>query len=125
AAFGLDWRPGAKKAVLVIGDAPGHDPEPTTGSTSRSVLDAAFSSDPVNINSVVVGGNPDAATQFSALAAGSDGTSRPAPTADDVAPAVDLAIATMAKSPTASLGGPTFGQVGAPVTFSAGGSIDS
>ena len=37
----LSWRPEARKAVILIGDAPGKDPEPITGYTLGDVLSAA------------------------------------------------------------------------------------
>ena len=33
AGLGLDWRPGVKKILIIIGDAPAKDPEPVTGHT--------------------------------------------------------------------------------------------
>lgn len=38
---GLSWRPQARKAVILMGDAPGKDPEPVTGYTHASVVAAA------------------------------------------------------------------------------------
>lgn len=37
----LSWRPSSRKAVILMGDAPGKDPEPITGYTKASVLAAA------------------------------------------------------------------------------------
>lgn len=39
----LSWRSGSRKAVILMGDAPGKDPEPITGFTRASVLQAARS----------------------------------------------------------------------------------
>jgi hypothetical protein len=36
-----EWRPEAKKVIMVMGDAPPHDPEPFTGYTLESVIAAA------------------------------------------------------------------------------------
>jgi len=38
----LPWRPDARRALLVMGDAPPHDPEPVTGFTEASVSAAAL-----------------------------------------------------------------------------------
>lgn len=43
----LSWRSGSRKAVILMGDAPGKDPEPITGYTHESVLTAAHSLSPV------------------------------------------------------------------------------
>lgn len=45
----LNWRPGVRKTVLVLGDAPGKNPEPVTGYTAESVAKVAFEIDPVEI----------------------------------------------------------------------------
>ena len=37
-AAGLDWRKDAKKVIIVLGDAPPHDPEPDTGYTYEQIL---------------------------------------------------------------------------------------
>ncbi len=42
AALGLDWRPLAKKAIIVLGDAAPLDPEPYTGYTYDSVVAALY-----------------------------------------------------------------------------------
>lgn len=42
AALGLDWRPSAKKAIIVLGDAAPLDPEPNTGYTYDSVVAALY-----------------------------------------------------------------------------------
>jgi Mg-chelatase subunit ChlD len=44
-AIGLDWRPEAKKVIIIIGDAPPHDPEPNTGYTYDQTLAALYSAD--------------------------------------------------------------------------------
>ena len=77
AAIGLPWRDGATKAVIPLGDAPPHDPEPFTGFTASSVVAAALAVDPAEIYPVVVGGDTDALTAFGTLAAGTGG--RPSP----------------------------------------------
>lgn len=45
AAVGLDWRPTARKVVIVMGDAAPLDPEPYTGYTFSSVLTALYNAD--------------------------------------------------------------------------------
>ncbi len=48
-ALDLDWRPGARKMMIIIGDAPAKDPEPVTGYTWQTVLNRSYEVDPVEI----------------------------------------------------------------------------
>ena len=45
AAANLEWRPDAKKVIIILGDAPPLDPEPETGYTYDDVVSALLSSD--------------------------------------------------------------------------------
>jgi hypothetical protein len=76
AAIGLPWRDGVTKAVIVMGDAPPHDPEPTTGFTRSSVSAAAIAVDPAAIYSINIdgGGSP----YFEDLASDTGGKTYPA-----------------------------------------------
>jgi Zn-dependent metalloprotease len=93
------WRK-VNKAIILMGDAPGHDPEPFTGFTLASVIAAADAggvviqggeltlsaegSSPVRIYPVLIGFNSSAAEQFAALAEGTGGELFQAPTANEV-----------------------------------------
>ncbi len=44
-AVGLDWRPDAAKAVIILGDAPPLDPEPYTEYTMNQVMAALYNAD--------------------------------------------------------------------------------
>lgn len=50
-ALNLPWRPGVRK-VIIIGDAPGKDPEPVTGFTLAAVQAKALAVDPAQIYAV-------------------------------------------------------------------------
>lgn len=50
---GLDWRPGATKAAVVLTDAGFHDPDLVDGSTIASVAQRSLEIDPVNVYPVV------------------------------------------------------------------------
>ena len=52
AGLDLDWRPGVRKIVMVIGDAPAKDPEPITGYTWQQVAKRAYDIDPVEIYAI-------------------------------------------------------------------------
>ena len=45
AAVGLDWRPNAKKVIIILGDAAPLDPEPETGYTFDDVLNALINAE--------------------------------------------------------------------------------
>jgi len=86
------WRNGVKKAVVLMGDAPPHDPEPFTGYTSSSVVLAAESVDPAIIYPIVIGGDQTTYDYFSVLAEETSGELFTALTADDVVDAILEAI---------------------------------
>ena len=54
-ALDLDWRPGVRKIVIVIGDAFAKDPEPVTGYTWRQVAQRAYDIDPVEVFTLAAG----------------------------------------------------------------------
>lgn len=51
-ALNLDWRPGVRKIMIIIGDAPAKDPEPITGYTWQQVAQKAYDVDPVEVYAV-------------------------------------------------------------------------
>lgn len=55
-AINLPWRNGVSKAVIQLGDAPPHDPEPTTGFTATSVANAAIAVDPAAVYPIDING---------------------------------------------------------------------
>jgi PKD repeat protein len=121
AAIGLPWRDGVTKAVIVMGDAPPHDPEPTTGFTRASVSAAAIAVDPAAIYSINIngGGSPF----FEDLASDTGGTTYPASDPSTAVEQVTTAITTITESALiANVGGPYSGAVREPVTFDASSS---
>jgi hypothetical protein len=135
-AIGLPWRDGVTRAVIVMGDAPPHDPEPTTNFT-RSSLSAAFTRssvsaaltrssesaaatavDPAAIYSINIdgGGSP----YFEDLASDTGGKTYPASDPSTAVEQITTAITTITESALiADAGGPYAGTVGEPVTFDA------
>lgn len=73
-ALQLPWRAGVKKSVIVIGDAPGKDPEPVTGYTLSTVVTKAFAVDPAQVYSVPVTTDPSATSFMKAISDGTGGT---------------------------------------------------
>jgi PKD repeat protein len=118
----LTWRDGAKKVIVLMGDAPAKDPEPTTGFTRASVLAAARALDPANIYGVVVG--EGARADFEALAAGSDAATFDASNPSAVSAAMLEAVTSALEAPIAYLAAPTGARPGQTVSFSAAGSDD-
>lgn len=112
------WRPEAHKGVIVMGDAPPHDPEPFTGHTLGSVVAAAVNAgiggsslsigaksaltgsdagimganNGAHIYSIVIGGDPDAYSYFSQLSSGTEGQVFRALNASEVVTAILNAI---------------------------------
>ena len=119
---GLTWRNGAKKVIIVLGDAPGKDPEPVTGLTSAGVLKAAFDLDPAQIYPVVL--DSTAAPFFQRLADGSAGELFNVTDPSQVVEVLGKALLTAVSSPVAVLSPVEPGRPGTPVSFSAADSYD-
>jgi Mg-chelatase subunit ChlD len=122
AGIDLPWRPGVQKSLILIGDAPPHDPEPTTGLTRTKVSAAARAVDPASIYSINLGGG--GSPFFEGLADDTGGKVYPA---SDPSTAIDKvleAITTIVDSGlTANAGGPYVGVAGDLITFDATGSV--
>lgn len=113
------WTDGAAKFIIIMGDAPPHDPEPFTGYTLQSVIDAATgvsppglttrsigsapsdratetlqaqSADTIAIYSVVIGHDTEARDYFQALSEGTGGKLFTAASASQVPQAILEAI---------------------------------
>jgi len=87
------WRKGVFKAIIIMGDAPPHSPEPWEG--GHTLNDAEYWSrniDPVRVYSVVVGYDSDAYAAFSEISEKTGGKAYLSPTANDVAAAIIKAI---------------------------------
>jgi hypothetical protein len=99
-AVELPWRDGVNKAIIVMGDAPGHDPEPHSGLTSASVIAAALAVDPAVIYPILVGpfGGFGTDAFMADLAAGTGGRTFDG-RAGGVAPALMAAITTIVATP--------------------------
>jgi predicted esterase len=123
-ALGLSWRPGVRKVVLVIGDAPGKDPEPGTGYTLAQVRDRALAVDPAQVYAVSVSSDPAVADFMRAVADATGGQLTDAPDQATFVSKLQETIAQAGSAPVADLGGPYEAVTGDPVTLTAGGSRD-
>jgi Mg-chelatase subunit ChlD len=112
----LVWRHVPRKAIILMGDAPAKNPEPITGYTRLTVLEAARALDPAVIYPISIGSGP--LEDFTALANGSGGivfeAAEPSGVSAQVLAAVDNAAVPLYTSLTAS----TPARTGETVVFS-------
>jgi hypothetical protein len=101
AATTLPWRSGVTKVVVLLGDAPPHDPEPVTGLSASDATSALVNLDPARLYPVTVGGT--AGPIFDQLAAATGGSVHPVSGADEVVGAIVSAIEDATGSPIALL----------------------
>jgi hypothetical protein len=85
---GQTYRDEVEKALVVLTDAPGHNPEPFTGYTQADVAAVSAAIDPVLIYPIIAGSNPDAAPSFQEIADKTKGKIFNASTGSDVAKAL-------------------------------------
>lgn len=123
-ALSLDWRPGVKKIVLQLGDAPPQDPESVTGFTADTVVQTAEAVDPAQVYVVNVSAG-SAPAELVDIATRTGGDVFSAPTPSEVAQAVSDAIQEALAKPLAWAGGPYVVTTGTAVTLDASGSVDS
>ena len=120
----LDWQDGATKAAIVITDAVGKDPEPVTNFTRAQVVQRSLEIDPVAIYGVDVINNAAVTAWMQPLAAGTAGEVVVLQQGQSLPDLLGNLMDSVALNPVASLHGPYFADVGAPVHFSAEGSFD-
>lgn len=127
-AVNLPWRNGAKKVIILVGDAGPHDPESQTGYTLHSVIAAANAVDPANIYAIRVGNNTAMRSVFQQLADGTGGmvfdTSY---NSNDVSAALLRAVNAITYFPSAVVGilnETVSGAAGTPILFDGSHSFD-
>jgi PKD domain/Peptidase family M23/von Willebrand factor type A domain len=118
------WRDGAKKAVIVLGDAPPHDPEPESGLASSDVIAAALAVDPAEIYPVLVNPYPELTAVMEPLAEGTGGRVVTSDGTDDVVASLGEVLTDVSSAPIAWAGGPYAGTVGETISVSASASFD-
>lgn len=123
------WRDGVGKAVILMSDAPPHDPEPTitgyTAYTKNDVITAAINLDPAVIYPVVIGGDTVAETLLGYLADETGGALFEAEGAEDIVDTIIEAVEAVFSAPIAVAGGPYSACIDIPMTFDAGASYDT
>jgi len=120
-AIKYPWRGGVKKEIVLMGDAPPHDPEPVTGYTLRSVVAAARAVDPAVINTIDIhgGGNP----YFSEITTETLGEHFLVNSPEEAIEAILGNLAVIAQGPIANAGGPYASTTGTPVLLDASASF--
>jgi len=119
--LGMPWRNGVRKTVIVIGDAPGKDPEPQTGNTLAKVTAKAFAVDPAQVYTVPVGGDASTTAFMKALSDATGGTVTSATTQSDFINSLESAIVQSGTAPVARLTADTAITAGITTTLSAAG----
>ena len=119
-AFDLAWRPGAKKMVIVLADAPPLSPEPFTGLTGIDIILRALTIDPAEVHIVDVGGATNSSEMQDVAARTNGGIYRSSPSqaATQIAAAIDSSL----QRPYAWAAGPYVGVTGTTFTFDGRGS---
>jgi lysophospholipase L1-like esterase len=116
----LPWRPGVKKVVIVLADAPPHDPEPVSGFTATDVILKAFAVDPAEVYLVDTGQAADGS--LSSVLTETGGVRIDANSSADVAAAIMQALQTALGKPYAWINGPYVARVGASIVLDGSGS---
>jgi len=120
AGLDLPWRPGVKKVVVVLADAPPHDPEPVSGYTAQTVIDRAYAVDPAEVYLVDTGYAADAS--LTRVLTETGGIRVDTNTSADVPGALLEALQTALGKPYAWINGPYVGQVGDTIEIDGSGS---
>lgn len=120
---GLDqaWRPGVRKLMIIIGDAPAHDPEPITNYTWQQVAQRAYDIDPVEIYAIDAGRGALADSTITLLTTQSGGTVIPATSSDIPQAAINSVSSSLAK-PFGWIQGPYIIKIGDTLELDARGS---
>lgn len=120
AGLKLPWRPGVKKVVIVLADAPPHDPEPVTGFTATDVIRDAIAVDPAEVYVVDTASAVD--SSLARVVAETGGMVVDAATSSDVPAALAAAFDVALTKPYAWINGPYVAKVGKTITLDGSGS---
>jgi subtilisin family serine protease len=96
------WRQGSDvlRVIMLMGDAPPHDPEPYTNYTLNDIAMAATGRNPIHIMPILIGSDTYATESFTSIATATGGTVVQAADANAVVDAVLEAIDLMKQIPT-------------------------
>ena len=113
-----------KKVIVQLGDAPPLEPEPHTGYTAQTVIDAAMALDPAQIYVVDSSSSNAMGPSLDLIAQETGGSVLRAPTPAQVAAAVAAAIDEALRNPFAWANGPYIATTGKSIWLDASGSYD-
>lgn len=121
-AIDLKWRPGVKKVIIQLGDAPPLNPEPVTNLTPANIIEASLAVDPVEVYVVATSssGTPDPILAY--VAAETGGTVVSAANPSQVAAALTETIVSALEKPFAWANGPYIVRAGDQLELNASGS---
>lgn len=118
-AYGLSWRPGAKKMTIILADAPPLSPEPISGLTRDQLIEESLAIDPVEAHVVDVGAAASGdLTEIAEQTNGGIHPGSPSTAAEEIGKAIDESL----DRPFAWAGGPYVGAAGTQFTFDGSGS---
>ncbi|MBW3576670.1 MAG: VWA domain-containing protein [Actinobacteria bacterium] len=125
----LPWRPGVKKVIIQLGDAPPHGSapsytEPVSGLTIDDVVDASIAVDPAEVYVVDVSSGGSSFAPLREVADRTGGGIYSAPTPSQVSQALADALEEALTKPFAWAGGPYVTTLGSPIVLDASGSFD-
>jgi Mg-chelatase subunit ChlD len=122
---GMSWATGATKAVVVITDATGKDPEPITNFTRPSVDQHALQIDPVAIYGVNVSTIQSVADWMTPMATATAGDVVTLAPGQSLSDALSVLFDSVHSNPVAKLDSPLIAQTGTAVNFIAADSFDA
>ena len=123
AALDLSWRPGVRKIMIIIGDAPAKDPEPITGYIWSDVARRAFEIDPVEIYAIDTGSL--ASQEVTSLVKQTGGEIYRTSSASNIPAVIVSAVTRSLEKPFAWIQGPYIVKVGVPIEIDARGSYSA
>jgi hypothetical protein len=123
-ALGFPWRSGVTKAVIFMGDAPGHDPEPHSGLTLSKIRAQAEAVDPAQLYAILVGSDAEAHQFDQAVADATggqtfDATDDPSRAGTAFVDAIQTILTSLEPSATTLTAGKSALVAGEPVQFQA------
>jgi lysophospholipase L1-like esterase/PKD repeat protein len=119
-AIAVPWRPGVKKVVIVLADAPPHDPEPVSGLTADDIIAQAIAVDPAEVYVVDPGWAVDSSLR--SVVDGTGGVVVDTSSTADVPGALREILDVALTKPFAWINGPYVARAGTPVTLDGSGS---